>query len=116
MALTYLSTTISNPQNGRSTDHRMLVDSGATYSVVPAETLKRLHIKPIDKQKFILGNSQEVVYPVGEARFTVMGKQRTAPVIFGAQDAWVIGATTLENMGFVLDPINRRLLSLPMTI
>ena len=116
MSLTYLSTTIGNPLNGRSTEHRMLVDSGATFSIAPTSTLKKLDIKPIDKQKFILANGQEVGYDIGEARFTIMGKQRTAPVVFGDEDVWVVGATTLENMGMVLDPINRRLLSLPLNV
>lgn len=93
-----------------------MIDSGATYSVAPASSLKRLHIKPIDKQKFLLANGEEVIYDIGEARFTLMGKQRVAPIIFGAKGAWVIGATTLETMGFILDPINRKLLSLPLTI
>lgn len=116
MALTYLSATISNPSNGRSTDHRLLVDSGATYSIVPSSVLKRLHIGSIDTQKFILANGEEITREIGEARFAVMGKKRIAPVVFGNENVWVLGATTLESLGFVLDPINRKLLSLPMTL
>jgi len=71
MALTYLSTTISNPAGGKPLTRKMLVDSGATYSVVPATTLKKLKIKPIKKQKFILANGEEIEKFIGEARFAI---------------------------------------------
>lgn len=116
MSLTYLTARVGNPQNGKTTTRRMLVDSGATYSVVPSTVLKKLNIKAIDTQKFTLANGEEIVKEIGEARFEIQGKRRTAPVIFGDKNIWLIGATTLENMGFILDPINRKLKSLPMVI
>ena len=116
MALTYLSTTISNPAGGKPLTRKMLVDSGATYSVVPATTLKKLKIKPIKKQKFILANGEEIEKFIGEARFAIGKENMTAPVVFGDEEVWLLGATTLENMGFILDPINRQLKSLPLTL
>ena len=70
----------------------------------------------LKKQKFILANGEEVEKFIGEARFFIGKDNMTAPVVFGNEDVWLLGATTLENMGFVLDPINRKLLSLPLTI
>jgi clan AA aspartic protease len=116
MALTYLQTQISHPQNHKKVSRRMLVDSGATYSVVPASILKKLNIKPIDKQTFILANGEAVEKQIGEARLTIKDKQRTVPVVFGDEGVWLLGATTLENMGLILDPINRKLKALPMTL
>ena len=45
MGLTYLTTTISNPGTQGSIVRRMLVDSGATYSIVPSDVLKKLKVK-----------------------------------------------------------------------
>lgn len=117
MALTYLIVKISNPQNGgKSIEKKFLVDSGAVYSVVPEELLKSLKVKPIDKQRFILANGEEMEREIGEAKFSFRGKQRTAPVIFGDPDIYLLGATTLENMGLILDPISRELKPLPMVV
>ncbi|OGY17521.1 MAG: hypothetical protein A2784_05165 [Candidatus Chisholmbacteria bacterium RIFCSPHIGHO2_01_FULL_48_12] len=116
MSLTYLTCQISHPNNGRKTARKMLVDSGAVYSVVPISTLKQLHIEPIDSQKFILANGEEIEKSIGEARFTIRDKSRVSPVVFGEEGVWLLGATTLENMGFILDPINRQLKSLPLTL
>lgn len=118
MALTYLSVTVTNPSNGKAKkiDRRFLVDSGATYSVIPEEELKRLKIKPDSKQEFILANGQKIVKKMGEARFTYKDHQRTAPVVFGDKGVYLLGATTLEVMDLILDPINRKLKAMPMVI
>ncbi|OGM31082.1 hypothetical protein A2630_00245 [Candidatus Woesebacteria bacterium RIFCSPHIGHO2_01_FULL_44_10] len=117
MALTYLNMKVTNPTNGkRPVQRRMLVDSGAIFSVLPASVLGKLGIKPDSKQKFVLANGQEIEKEVGEARFIWKDRARTAPVVFGDEDVYLIGATTLENMGLILDPINRRLEKLPMLL
>lgn len=117
MALTYLNVSINNPTNGhQSVTRRLLVDSGATYSIIAAKDLKKLGIKPDSTQQFTLANGQTITKPVGEARFHWKDRARTAPVVFGDDDVYVLGTTTLEAMGLILDPLNRKLLKLPMLI
>ena len=117
MALTYMSLSVTNPKNGKKAlQRRMLVDSGATYSVVPEDDLERLNIKPDSTQTFVLANGKEIKKSVGEARFTWKNTERTAPVVFGDKGVYVLGATTLEVMGLVLDPVNRKLMKLPMIL
>ena len=94
----------------------MLVDSGATFSVAPTSVLKQLGIKPIRKQIFLLANGEEIEKSIGEAKFSLGKEEWTAPVVFGNETVWLLGAITLEHMGLILDPINRKLLTLPMTI
>lgn len=115
MALTFLTVKITNPSNGKKVlKRKVLVDSGATYSVIPEKELKKLGIKPDRKQTFILANGQEIEKPVGEARFIYDKFKNTAPVVFGDEDVYLLGSTTLEAMGLILDPINRKLEQLPM--
>lgn len=115
MALTYLRFKICNPvKNKKWIEKRFLVDSGASYSVVPEDVLESLGVKAIDKQLFILANGEEVEKEIGELRFSFMGKERTAPVVFGDPGVFLVGATTLESLGFVLDPLRRELKPLPM--
>jgi predicted aspartyl protease len=117
MSLTYLTIKITNPQNSKKILYkRMLIDSGAVYSVLPSEELKKLGVKPDSKQKFILANGQEIEKKVGEVRFVWKDSARTAPVVFGNPGVYLLGATTLEVMGLILDPINRKLEKLPMLI
>lgn len=117
MALTYLTIKVKNPENGhKSLRRRFLVDSGAVFSVLPEHELKRMGIKPDSKQKFVLANGQEIEKEIGEARFIYKGVARTAPVVFGDEGVYLLGATTLEVMGMILDPINRKLERLPMLL
>ena len=45
---------------------------------------------------------------MGIAGFEYLGERTAAPVIFGEEgDAALMGATTLEGFGFVLDPFRR---------
>lgn len=117
MAITFVRVRISNPQKPKKAVTRnFLVDSGAVYSVLPEQILKKLGIKAIDKQTFLLANGEEVEKQIGEARFSFRGKERTAPVIFGDPGVFLLGATTLENLGLILDPLRRELKPLPMLL
>jgi len=117
MGVTYLKIKVTNPANPRKQlERRFLVDSGAIYSVLPGSELKKLGLKPTDSQKFITATGEEVKKEIGEARFTFRDKSRTAPVIFGDEDVYLLGVTTLENLGLILDPLSRELKPLPMLL
>jgi clan AA aspartic protease len=117
MAITFLKIKISNPANQRkSKECKFLVDSGAIYSVVPSDVLKKLGIKPISTQEFILANGEVIKRPIGNAYFEYKGSTRAAPVIFGEKDIFLLGATTIEAFGMILDPISRELKPLPMVL
>lgn len=117
MAITYLNLKVKNPQNQkRSTTEQFLVDSGAVYSVLPTSVLKKLDIRPVDKQKFTLANGEIIEKAIGNALFEYEGKIRSSPVIFGEEKIYLLGAVTLESLGVVLDPINRELKPLPMLL
>jgi len=117
VALTFLRVRVSNPARQRSAKWiDFLVDSGAVYSVMPAAELKRLGIKPTSSEEFILANGEKLRFPVGNANFEYKGKIRAAPVIFGEKDVFLLGATTIEALGMILDPIRRQLKPLPMLL
>ena len=89
---------------------RALVDTGSTYSVIPARLLYAWGIAPIETLAFELADGREVGFPVGEARLRVNGRERTSLVIFGADDAEaILGATTLQEASMAADPANERL-------
>ena len=54
---------------------------------------------------------------VGDAYFEFQGEGGAAPVIFGEPgDEPLLGATTLESIGLVLDPFKRRLIPMRMIL
>jgi len=118
MGLTYFQATIANPQRPKRVARlKLLVDSGAGYSVVPARILRRLGIKPGRKKTFILADGTEIKRSLGEALIRMNGEAGTSPVIFGEQgDSTLLGIVTLEVLGFVLDPFRRELRPLPMML
>jgi predicted aspartyl protease len=117
MAITFLLVRVSNPASPETPkEYEFLVDSGALYSVMPANVLGDLGIVPTSSEQFILANGEVITKPVGNALFEYKGKLRAAPVIFGENDIYLLGATTIEALGMVLDPIRRELKPLPMVL
>jgi predicted aspartyl protease len=118
MGLTVLALDVANPA---APDQRecvdFLVDSGAVYSFVPRATLERLGIAPHARQSFRLADGSTIERDRGDALYFYRGARGAAPVIFGEPgDANLLGAVSLESMGFVLDAIRRDLVPLPMLI
>jgi clan AA aspartic protease len=117
MSVTFLKVKVINPERPKKSQTcEFLVDSGAVYSVVPEGILKKLGIKPTSSREFILANGEVVKRPVGNAYFEYGGTIGAAPVVFGDKDVFLLGATTLEAFGMILDPIRRELRPLPMVL
>ena len=116
MGITNVKAIVGNPADPvRRCEVKFLVDSGATYSLVPAEILQSLGIEPHSVREFILGNGEIVQRKMGTALFEYRGERGDSLVMFGEPgDSPLIGVTTLEGFGFVLDPFRRELKPLPM--
>ncbi len=115
MGITTIKATVFNPAD--RTKHIELtftVDSGAGYSLVPGHILRRLGIEPHTRKSFFLANGDEIQREMGNAGFQYLGEIAHAPVIFGEEgDEALMGVTTLEGFGFVLDPFRRELRPMP---
>lgn len=117
MGLTFLRVKVINPEHPqKKRECEFLVDSGAVYSVVPERILKTLGVKPTSFQGFILANGEIIKKPIGNAYFEYQKKIRAAPVVFGDKGVFLLGATTIEALGMILDPIRRELKPLPMVL
>lgn len=87
-----------------------LVDTGATYSWIPEEVLKRLKIKPQEVRPLKITNGSVIERKLGVALVTVRQKCFPTPVLFGDKGSEpLLGAVTLEELGFSVDPIHRSL-------
>jgi predicted aspartyl protease len=118
MGLTVLEIGVGNPANPEVVRLvEFLVDSGATYSVVPSPLLEELKIKPIAEQSFRLADGSKITRKKGVAIFKYGDQIGGADVIFGEEDdSTLLGAFTLEALGLALDPFKRELRPLPMIL
>jgi predicted aspartyl protease len=118
VGLTHASVEIANPANPRRKARlRLLVDSGAAYSVVPTATLKRLGIRPTGRRGFLLADGSELHRQTGAALFRFEGHDGASTVIFGEPgDAAHLGVVTLEELGLLLDPMRRELRPMPQLL
>jgi len=91
-------------------EERLLVDSGAIYTVIPTEDLKNLEIVPHSEEEFELTDGEIIKRRVGDAYFEYKEKKGAAPVVFGEKgDSKLWGILTLEALGFLLDPLKREI-------
>lgn len=106
-----------NRRARRKATINFLIDSGAVYSLVPASTLRKLGIRPHRQVDFSLADGTTISRRVGDAYFELQGEGGAAPVIFGEEgDEPLLGATTLESIGLILDPFKRRLIPMRMLL
>jgi len=113
MSLTHVDMKVTGPNRRKSAMVRLLVDSGAAFSVVPGEILKNLGIKPDSVERFDLANGETVERKMGGAWFEYRGRRGPGPVVFGEPgDANLLGVVTLECLRLGLDPLRREILPL----
>ena len=105
---------IGDPQGQRWETVEALVDTGASFTVIPASVLRRLGVSPRERWPFELADGRQVEKEIGDARVRV--NSRTAPtlVVFGDETAEpLLGANSLQGLLLVPDPINHRLIPVP---
>lgn len=117
MGLTFVNVTVRAPSRRRARV-RMLVDSGATYSLLPQRVWKRLGLKAKRTGCFEPADGRTVARQVSECHLTMGRAEGHTPVILGApgDDDALLGAVRLENPGLVLDPFSGRLLPMRLLL
>ena len=112
MGVTFQKVRISNPRRPgtRAVEVEFLVDTGAIFSVVPRTLLRKLGIRPMDRQQFSLADGTKQEYPVGEAFFELGDKRATSRFVFAPPSVTpLLGAFTLESLGLMVNPVTREL-------
>lgn len=95
----------------RTEEVSLLADTGVTLSWVPRQLLEKLGIKPTARLEFQLADGRLLERDAGAALFTIDGKSLGIPVAFGEPgEESVLGATALEALGFVVDPVEQKLI------
>ena len=102
---------IGDPQGQRFEEVEALVDTGATYTSLPASLLRRLGVSPNVTRTFILADGSRIQRDMGDTWMRFHGERHPVPVIFSEDDtASLLGAVALETFGLMVDPVNERLI------
>jgi len=78
--------------------------------VIPLRLWRKLGLQPKRRIEFVLADGSVIRRKVSECRFRLRGTDAVSPVVLGqVGDDPLLGAVTLETLGLLLDPLQRRL-------
>ena len=100
---------VGNPFTGQAEMVTAVVDTGTVDSLMPASLLRRLGIEPTYTRRYRVANGAVVEYQGGSASFAAEGAGCIANVVFGPENTWLMGATTLQQLYLAVDPARERL-------
>ncbi len=116
VGITYVEGIVIGP-TGKKEKVDFLVDSGATYSLLPEVVWKAIELVPKRKMSFILADGTSVERQVSECYLILPQGEAHTPVILGEPgDEALLGVVTLEIFGLVLNPFNRTLQPMRMIL
>jgi predicted aspartyl protease len=105
---------VGDPQGRRYEAVEALVDTGATYTVVPASMLRRLGATPHTRAPFELADGRQRELEVGRSWVRIGVKAELTLVAFGDEGVEpMLGAYAMERFLLAPDPVRRRLVEVP---
>jgi predicted aspartyl protease len=117
MGVTHINAVLRGP-TGVERQVRFLVDSGATYSMIPHGIWQDLGLEATRSVDVVLADGTVLARGVSECFITLPGLGAGhSPVFLGEPgDEALLGVITLENMGLVLNPYTRTLHPMKMML
>jgi aspartyl protease family protein len=116
MGLVYIEGAVTGP-TGRKEGVRFLVDSGATYTLLPNEVWRSIGLSPKRSVSCALADGTLIERQVSECHISLPQGDGHTPVILGEPgDEALLGIITLENLGLVLNPFSRTLQPMRMLL
>ena len=108
--------TLCNPSAGQSRALNGLVDTGASYTVIPAGVLEELGVTPLRSLRVRYADGSFAELGLGETQMELEGMTSTVQVLFGTSgDTFLLGAMALEAFALAADATNRRLIPAQVT-
>jgi predicted aspartyl protease len=116
MGVTYIEGVVTG-LTGKQATVRFLVDSGATYTLLPHEDWQAIGLSAKRSLTFTLADGTTIERRVSECHISLPEGEGHTPVILGEPgDEALLGVVTLEILGFVLNPFNRTLQPMRMLL
>ena len=97
-------------QGEKTATVRMLVDTGATFSVIPPSLARALGIRrPRRSVSVRLADGRRVRLGADLAIIKIDGREAPTTILVGKVDEPILGVEALEALGLVVDPGKKRL-------
>ena len=109
MGIFYERIGVGNPAGGGLVCVSALVDTGASYSALPASLLMGLGIEAYERIGFTLADGRRVEYDIGDASLSIGNSERICVVVFGPEGNYLLGADTLANFRLLVNSRRERL-------
>lgn len=107
--------TMANPKDPeRRLTLDLLVDTGSTWTLLPADVVNQLGLATPWRQAVRLASGEGVTYGAGQVVIRLNGEERYTVFLAGPPGVLgLLGAVTLEEFGLAPDPVNQKLISIP---
>ena len=113
----YVDFVIWNQGRTQSRTLNGLVDTGASYTLIPASILEELGIERIRSRLFSLADGSTKELSIGFADMELDGQVSPVHVVFGVDSEKILlGAMALEAFALAADAKNRRLIPAELTL
>ena len=100
---------VGDPEGAQFEEVEASVDTGATFTVVPAGILQRLGVDRKEKVRFRLADGGVIERDIGETQVRVDGRLVATVVVFGEDEApALLGVYTSERALLAVDPVGQR--------
>lgn len=108
VGITRIEGTVRGPKGEEKV--AFLVDSGATYTLLPEPVWRKIGLEPKREHAFVLADGRTIVRKVSECFIILPQGEAHTPVILGeGDDEPLLGVVTLEILGLVFNPFKRTL-------
>ena len=108
MGIIYIQARVKGPKGEREVS--FLIDSGATYTLLPEKVWKEIGLTPKREHTFVLADGRTITRKISECYIILPQGEGHTPVVLGeADDEALLGVVTLEIMGLVFNPFKRTL-------
>jgi predicted aspartyl protease len=104
---------VGDPERKRFEAVEAVVDTDATYTVLPTSLLRRLGVTPHARAPFLLADGSCVELDIGQTWVRLEGREDLTLVVFGEEGQPLLGALALESFLLAPDPVSQRLVPVP---
>ncbi len=104
-----VTATIANPAlPGRSLTLDLLVDTGASWTLLPEDIVRRLELAAPSHRSVALASGEQVTYAAGQVAIELAGEQMITLFLVGPHGSRpLLGGFTLEGFGLASDPVKK---------
>ncbi len=111
MATFRVTVSLAHPQQSETrVALDLLVDTGATWTMLPDETVRQLGLSTTRQRTVTPASGERVTYPAGQVSIQLNGEEGITFFLAGPPGCLaLLGAMTLEEFGLAPDPVRKAL-------